>query len=54
MTKWYYVEDGERVGPVEEEGLQELVDDGVLKEDSYVWTKGFDNWQRLHSVSELE
>lgn len=54
MTKWYYVEDGERVGPVEQEELQALVDKGDLNEESFVWKKGFENWERLSLVDELQ
>lgn len=54
MTSWYYVQGSERVGPVEESDLKALVLQGVLKDDSYVWRKGFENWQRMSEVSELE
>lgn len=54
MTSWYYVQGSERVGPVEESDLRALVLQGVLKDDSYVWRKGFENWQRMSEVDELE
>jgi len=53
MTKWYYVENGERVGPVEESDLGELVSAGKLEAEGYVWKKGFDNWVKLEDVAEL-
>jgi hypothetical protein len=53
MTKWYYVENGERVGPVEEADLKDLVQAGTLDGEGYVWKKGFDNWVRLSEVDEL-
>lgn len=53
MTKWYYVENGERVGPVEENELQALVENGGLASDGYVWKKGFENWTKLEEVEEL-
>ncbi|OIQ19101.1 MAG: hypothetical protein BM556_07400 [Bacteriovorax sp. MedPE-SWde] len=53
MTKWYYVENGERVGPVEESDLESLIKTGTLNSDGYVWKKGFDNWVKLQDVEEL-
>lgn len=53
-TKWYYVLNNDRVGPVEENELLKQFTSGVLKADSYVWKKGFDNWKFLKSVPELE
>lgn len=54
MTSWYYVQGSERVGPVEQSDLKALVLQGVLGSDSYVWRKGFENWQRMSEVDELE
>ncbi len=54
MTSWYYVQGSERVGPVEQSELKALVLQGVLGSDSYVWRKGFENWQRMSEVDELE
>jgi len=54
MTSWYYVEGKDRVGPVDEAKLAELLKGGTLDSESYVWTKGFDNWKKFNEVSELE
>lgn len=54
MSKnWWYVEGSDRKGPVEENELKGLLDTGVLKEDGFIWTKGFENWVKLNEVSEL-
>lgn len=53
-TSWYYVENNDRVGPVEENDLAALIRAGSLLEDSYVWKKGFDNWEQLKDVAELQ
>ena len=53
MTSWYYVEGKDRVGPVEEPKLRELLQSGALGSDSYIWTKGFNNWKKFHEVEEL-
>jgi len=53
MTSWYYVEGGDRVGPVEESELHSLFSNGTLNENSYVWKKGMENWEKAEVVSEL-
>ncbi|MFG1483125.1 GYF domain-containing protein [Halobacteriovorax sp. HFRX-2_2] len=53
MAQWYYVEKGERVGPVELEEVEVLFGKGKLTPDSYVWTKGFDNWKLISEATEL-
>ncbi len=53
MASWYYVEGSERIGPVEENDLHKLLLEGTLNQDSFVWTKGYDNWEKLSDVSEL-
>ncbi len=50
---WYYVQGNERVGPVDYSELEQLYSDGTINDDSYVWTKGFDNWKVLNTVDEL-
>lgn len=51
--QWYYVEAGERKGPVELSELQGLIANSLLGADDYVWKKGFENWTRVEEVSEL-
>ena len=53
MAKWYYVQDGDRQGPVGEEGIASLLKDGTLDQDSYVWKKGMKDWAHLSTVAEL-
>lgn len=54
MSKnWWYVEGSDRKGPVEEAELKNLLDSAVLNSDSYIWTKGFENWVKFNEVSEL-
>jgi hypothetical protein len=54
MISWYYVDGSERVGPVAEDVLLTLLGDGKINTETYVWRKGFENWERLKNVSELE
>ena len=41
---WYYVMDGERVGPVEEEQLRGLVASGTVTPETLVWADGMSDW----------
>jgi hypothetical protein len=54
MDNWYYVNGSERVGPVDFLTLQKLYLDNVLNQESYVWKKGFTNWERIKDVVELD
>ncbi|MBT3235858.1 MAG: DUF4339 domain-containing protein [Bdellovibrionales bacterium] len=51
---WYYVESGQRVGPVGEKMLCQLIRDGHLNNDSYVWKSGFTDWIKLSEVVGLD
>ncbi len=51
--KWYYVENGERRGPVEQDEIISLHQAGKLTDQDYVWKKGFENWAKISDVEEL-
>ena len=48
--KWYYAEGGKQIGPVEESALDDLVRQGVVREDTLVWREGMAAWQRHAAV----
>ncbi|HLT22690.1 MAG TPA: GYF domain-containing protein [Bacteriovoracaceae bacterium] len=50
---WYYVQQGNRQGPVSFETIQSLIRSNTLGDSDYVWKKGFDNWKKIREVSEL-
>lgn len=54
MVNWYYVIGSERVGPVSVSALKVLFSNGEITNDTYIWKKGFANWERLKDVSELK
>ncbi|MDD4974782.1 MAG: DUF4339 domain-containing protein [Bacteriovorax sp.] len=54
MVSWYYVLGSERVGPVGVETLKDLFLKEEINLESYVWRKGFQNWERIKDVSELD
>ena len=48
--KWYYAEGGRQVGPVEESVLDDLVRQGVVRDDTLVWREGMAAWQKHAAV----
>ena len=50
---WYYLQEGQKVGPDELPKLQELIATGKLGPDDVVWTKGMANWAAASTVTEL-
>ena len=51
---WYYVQKGNRHGPVALEVIQQMVASADLNSADYVWKKGFENWKKIKEVPELE
>src|SRR5689334_24492849 len=47
---WYYAEGGKQMGPVDESTLDDLVRQGVVRDETLVWREGMGAWQR-HSVA---
>lgn len=43
-ANWYYMLKGKRSGPITARALHDLVNSGVLSEDSLVWKEGLENW----------
>ncbi|MCH7225608.1 GYF domain-containing protein [Haloferula sp. A504] len=52
MANWYYGENGEQRGPVEEHELREMIAAGKVGGDTIIWREGMDNWQKLSEVPE--
>lgn len=50
---WYYVQKGNRHGPVAIEVIETMIAKQELKPDDFVWKKGFENWKKIKEVSEL-
>lgn len=44
---WYYVEDGQTMGPVGQSDMIAMIRQGKLTQTSYVWTSGMEDWQML-------
>ena len=50
---WYYVQTGERKGPVEISIVNGLISEGKLGVEDYVWKKGLENWIKIKDVEEF-
>jgi len=50
---WYYVVNGERVGPASLDELRALVVEGALADDSLVWTPGMSDWATVGQIPVL-
>jgi uncharacterized RDD family membrane protein YckC len=46
---WFYADGGRQLGPVEESALDDLVRQGVVRDDTLVWREGMASWQ-AHGV----
>ncbi len=52
-AQWYYVKDGERIGPLSESQMAALIKEGKLDRGASVWRSGRPTWDLLEST-ELE
>ena len=52
-TPWYYAISGDRKGPVEEEQLRQLMQQGVVTSETLVWTAGMSQWLPARAVAAL-
>lgn len=49
--QWYYVLNGQRLGPIADDVFREHVQTGVIKADTLVWREGMAEWQPYGAVS---
>jgi uncharacterized RDD family membrane protein YckC len=47
---WYYSDQGQQAGPVEDAALDDLVRNGIVRDDTLVWCDGMANWQPYGAV----
>lgn len=50
---WHIAENGKTTGPFSKARLGQMVADGSLKRETYVWTAGQDGWKAAQDVQEL-
>ncbi|MHC4118405.1 MAG: RDD family protein [Planctomycetota bacterium] len=53
IRQWYYVVDGQRVGPIAENNLFQMFRGGRLRPDTMVWTSELKDWMEARSVAGL-
>ncbi len=53
MAQWYWMQDGQKQGPVDSEGLKERARTGKLKPTDTIWREGLLDWVRASQVKEL-
>ena len=47
---WYYEQNGNRIGPVDEATMRRLIADRTISIDTLVWTNGMANWTPLQQT----
>lgn len=53
-AEWYYVDpQHQQQGPYSVDDLRGLWKSGTLKEATYLWSEGMEDWQRLASLPDL-
>ncbi len=52
-ARWFHLEGRERRGPIALGAVRELVLEGSLGPDDYVWADGMDDWRHVRDVPAL-
>lgn len=52
-TRWFVAVGNDKRGPMSREQVLALIRSGEIGSETYVWRKGFQEWQRLGDVAEL-
>src|ERR1051325_782664 len=47
---WYYVEQGQQAGPVDDAQLEQLRSGGRIQDDTLIWSEGMANWQAYREI----
>lgn len=48
---WYYVRGQERIGPIEAQQFDALINDGTITSETHVWRDGMGQWQRFGEIN---
>ena len=54
MAEWYYIGHYGQLGPLTREQMSELIEGGVIVNDTYVWKSGMTDWTYAERVIELQ
>jgi hypothetical protein len=53
MEQWYYSQDGQQLGPISEEELRRLLEEGSLSSESLLWCEGMPEWLAADEIERL-
>jgi uncharacterized RDD family membrane protein YckC len=53
VRQWYYIKNGEQIGPVNESELLNLFREGFLNGDALVWTKNMERWEKARKFQQF-
>lgn len=53
MASWFYVRNGDRIGPVGREDIDARIAEGTVRGDTLVWRPGMVAWARASELGEL-
>lgn len=54
IMDWYYEADGERQGPLDEVGLANAVESGLVSADTLVWNESLPNWTPYAEIVSID
>lgn len=52
--EWYYTQDGQQIGPINDSAFRSLQAAGVIRQDTLVWRDGLTEWQTLASLRNIQ
>ncbi len=47
VQQWWYEFNGEQKGPVQDDEILKLIHHAILKNESLIWTQGFEQWKPI-------
>lgn len=53
IRQWYYIKNGEQIGPVNQSELLYLFREGSLNGDALVWTKNMERWEKARKFHQF-
>ena len=54
VADWYYIGHYGQLGPLSREQIDELIDGGVIANDTFVWSTGMPEWLPAERVADLK
>jgi hypothetical protein len=47
---WYALDDGSQRGPFQKDEIERLIEQDVIKSDTFLWSEGMENWVQLSAL----